>query len=135
LIATPHLETFILEVLGMLETTREALADEREKIREKIADTKAFQKSVREGEGRFVQLSDGEDPNWNCFLVRREQMIAKEVRRSFLDREELNEDRIVLEWVRDLDLWEIAWDIQNYVRSFVMDMERLVKSQIDCLFR
>ena len=119
----------------MLETTREALADEREKIREKIADTKAFQKSVREGEGRFVQLSSGEDPNWNCFLVRQEQMIAKEVRRSFLDREELNEDRIVLEWVRDLDLWEIAWDIQNYVRSFVMDMERLVKSQIDCLFQ
>jgi len=61
-------------------------------------------------------------------------MIAKEVRRSFIEREELNEDRIVLEWVRDLDLWEIAWDIQKYVRSFVMDMENVVKAQIDHLF-
>jgi len=122
------------EVLLMLNTAREVLADDRKIIREKIEGTKAFQRSIREGEGRFIRLSDGENPNWNYFLDRREQMIAKEVRRSFIEREELNEDRIVLEWVRDLDLWEIAWDIQKYVRSFVMDMENVVKAQIDHLF-
>lgn len=118
----------------MLETAREILTDEREKIREKIEGTKAFQKSVQEGEERVIRLSGREDPNWNCFLDRWERMITREVRRSFIEREELNEERIVLEWVRDFDLWEISWDIQSYVRSFVMEVENVVKMQIDHLF-
>jgi len=108
----------------MLETVRKILAEERDALKKKIEATKGFKNDVGEGEIRpFLRLLDN-----------REQILCSFVKNSFLEREELNEDRIILDWVRDLELWESVWDIQYYVFSFIREVEIIIKLQIEQLF-